>query len=185
MEKYLKLCPPYYKKANFYLHSLSKPTPTQWYGEQVIGQATLSKTVKNLLKEADIEGYFTNHSCRRSGTTRLFQAGLDKKLIKEVTGHRSDAVDKYAVTSDDQREQISNIMYEKPKQNVTATVSIPPQETGLNDSKSEVIVKTCSCGGQSGNLNSKNVGLIVDDIMSRVNQKGKTVIKIQIEITKE
>ena len=52
----------------------------------------LPKTVKNLLKEANIEGYFTNHSCR-SSTTKLFQAGVDKKLIKEITGHHSDAVD--------------------------------------------------------------------------------------------
>ena len=77
VEKYLKLCPPYYKKANFYLQSKSKPTPSLWYAEQVVGQKTLSKTIKSMFKEAQIEGYFTNHSCRRAGTTRLFQTGVE------------------------------------------------------------------------------------------------------------
>ena len=33
IEKYLSLCPNYEKKANFYLQSLQKLTPKQWYGE--------------------------------------------------------------------------------------------------------------------------------------------------------
>ena len=185
VEKYLKLCPQYHKKPNFYLHSLAKPTPSQWYGEQVIGQATLAKTVKKLLKEVNIDGYFTNHSCRRSGTTRLFQAGVDRKLIKEVTGHRSDAVDKYAITSDGQREHISNIMYDQPKQNVPQNLSEVKPKTEHNAPSTNVVTSNCTCGGQSSNFNSKNIGLIIDDIMSKVDQKGKTVIKFQIEITKE
>ena len=60
IEKYLALCPQYFKKANFYLQSLQKSTPTQWYGEQAIGQNTISKVVKNM-KDAGIEGFFTNH----------------------------------------------------------------------------------------------------------------------------
>ena len=58
-----------------------------------------------------------------------FRQGVDKKLIKEVTRHHSDAVDKYAITSDKQREQISNIMYDHPKQNIPETVSeVKPKE---------------------------------------------------------
>ena len=37
VEKYLSLCPEYTKKANFYLQSLQKPMPKQWYGVQVVG----------------------------------------------------------------------------------------------------------------------------------------------------
>ena len=89
VDKYLKLCLPYYKKPNFYLKSRTKPTPSLWYAEQVVGQQTLSKTVKKLFEEADIAGYFTNHSCRRTGNTHLFQAGVKRKIIKEISGHRS------------------------------------------------------------------------------------------------
>ena len=68
VEKYLSLCPStYVKKDNFYLQSLQKPTPKQWYAGQVIGTHTLSKVVKNMMKQAEIEGYFTNHSARRTG----------------------------------------------------------------------------------------------------------------------
>ena len=95
VDKYLGLCLMYFKKENFYLQSLQKPTPTQWYAEQVIGVHTISKIVGDLMKKGDIEGYFTNHSLRRTGSTRLFRAGVDRKLVKEVTGHKSDAVDVY------------------------------------------------------------------------------------------
>ena len=51
-----------------------------------------------MLKNANLDGFFTNHSLHRSGTTRLFHAGIDKKIIREFTGHRSDAIDQYQVT---------------------------------------------------------------------------------------
>ena len=35
---------------------------------------------------------------------------MDRKLVKEITGHRSDAVDAYQVTSDEQRKMCSNII---------------------------------------------------------------------------
>ena len=61
--KYLSLCPKnYVKKPNFYLRTLQKHTPVQWYGEQVVDTQTLSKVIKNLMENAEIEGYFTNHS---------------------------------------------------------------------------------------------------------------------------
>ena len=44
------------------------------------------------------------------GSARLFQAGVDWKLVKEFTGHISDAVNKYQVTSNEQREALSVII---------------------------------------------------------------------------
>ena len=65
-----------------------------------------------MVKKAKIEGFFTNHSLRRSGGTRLFRAGVDRKLVKEFTGHCSDAVDAYQVTSFEQRKHMSNVVQE-------------------------------------------------------------------------
>ena len=182
VEKYLRLCPKYYKKSNFYLKSLSKPTPCQWYCEQVVGQQTLSKTIKNLFKEADISGYFTNHSCRRAGTTRMFQGGVNRKIIKELTGHHSDAVDAYAVTSEEQKAEASRIIGQKPSGNdvKTSTISAPlVVATESNDNKgtnfempSKDMNVTCSCKC-SDSINVKNVGMVVDIIMSKLDQKGK------------
>ena len=110
-KKYLSLCPKSYtKKKFFYLKSLDCKTPKQWYGQQVVGTQTLSKVVKELMQIAEIEGFFTNHSLRRTGGTCLFQAGVSRKLIKEATSHRSDAVDAYQVTSDEQRKGLSEIL---------------------------------------------------------------------------
>ena len=55
---------------------------------------------------------------RRIGGTRLFQAGIDRKLVKEATGHRSDAVDKYQLTSHAQRKTMSAILQNNPVSNV-------------------------------------------------------------------
>ena len=51
-----------------------------------------------MLGDAKIEGFYTGYSLRRSGTTRMFQGGIDRKIMKEVTGHQSDAVDAYQIT---------------------------------------------------------------------------------------
>ena len=63
-----------------------------------------------MLKHAGLDGFFTNHSLRWTTAMRLFQAGQNLKLIKEVTGHVSDAVEKYEITSDKQRMHVSSII---------------------------------------------------------------------------
>ena len=73
--KYISLCPKnYVKKANFYLQNLKSPHPKQWCGHEA---NKLKEVVKDLLSSAKIDGYFTNHSLRRSGGSHLFQAGVD------------------------------------------------------------------------------------------------------------
>ena len=71
-DKYVSLCPPITsdkQRSNFYLRSMDKPNPGQWYTRQVVGQNTLRKSVKETLKSAELDGYCTNHSLRRTGTT--------------------------------------------------------------------------------------------------------------------
>ena len=113
VDKYMSLIPPVTKKSkkdNFYLHSLEKPTPAQWYGEQVVGKHTLTKVVGEMLKDVKPGVFHSNHNLRWSGTTRLFQAGIDRKIVKEYTGHVSDAVDKYQIMSAAQKERLSEIL---------------------------------------------------------------------------
>ncbi len=52
------------------------------------------------MKQAGIEGKFTNHSLCAMTATRMFQKGVDEQLIKCVTGHKSDAVRLYKRPSD-------------------------------------------------------------------------------------
>ena len=109
VDKYISLCPAYNKKTIFYLQSLQNINPAQWYGEQVIGINSIKKVVRNLLGRANIEGYFMNHSLRRTGGSHLFQAGIERKIVKEFTGHVSDAIDSYQLTSDEQRQACSEV----------------------------------------------------------------------------
>ena len=67
------------------------------------------------MEAAGIKGYFTGHSLRRSGGSHLFQAGVQRKLVMETTGHTSDAVDTYQITSDEQHQKISKILSQKPE----------------------------------------------------------------------
>ena len=112
IDKYVSLLPPVEenRKPNFYLRSLERFTSCQWYGEQVVGLGTLHKIMTSISERQGLDGFFTNHSLRHSGTTRLFQVGVECKLIKEFTGHRSDAIDAYQVTSDAQRQMLSEVI---------------------------------------------------------------------------
>ena len=62
------------------------------------------------MQKAKILGFFTNHSVRCSGRTRLFRRSIDHKLIKESAGHHSDAVDEYTITGIQQRREMSNVI---------------------------------------------------------------------------
>ena len=187
VEKYLNLCPLYNKKPNFYLKSLQKPTPKQWYAEQVVGSATLGKVVKMLMKEANIEGFFTNHSLRRTGGSRLFQAGVQRKLVKEVTGHTSDAVDQYQITSVEQRKALSHIIVNKSSNEVKEVES----KIGHNDRNGINVEATseeqcmCNCKKAKTSIDQSNIGDLISGIVKATNTKGKTVIKMSIEIINE
>ena len=204
-DKYIGLCPPYYGKSNFYLHGLTRTTPAQWYGEQVVGEGTLGKTVGKIMKAGGFTGYYTGHSCRRTGGTRLFQAGVQRKLVKECTGHKSDAVDKYQITSDAQREEISKIVAKQPTCTITsagtsASVMGNATETKLVSQSSVNSVKkldsnndipepkvvvpksdSCSCGNSAS-----QVGGMIENLIKTIQKReGKSTIKFCIEITTE
>ena len=51
-------------KCNFYLRSLTRTAPVQWYSSRVLGINSIKKTVGELLKNAQLDGYFTNHCLR-------------------------------------------------------------------------------------------------------------------------
>ena len=110
VEKYINLLPLTGSKPNFYLQSLKKVRPNCWYSSVPVRINSIRKVVGELLKEAGLDGYFTYHSLRCTCATRLFQAGTNVKLVKEVTGHVSDSVYKYQTTSDAQKMSVSSIV---------------------------------------------------------------------------
>ena len=179
VEKYLSLCPKYTKKENFYLQSRAKPTPKVWYQEQVIGKNTISKVVQVMVKTSKIEGFFSNHSLRRSGGTRLFNQGVDRKLVKEITGHRSDAVDAYQVTSHHQREVCSRILQgqskEKSEQNASKVERSSKENCPKDTHESHIEINGDVTKAQE----------LVTEIFKKIGNHGKAVIKIEIQLNNE
>ena len=183
VEKYISLCPPVSvktKKFNFYLRSLEKPTPTRWYGEQIVGINTIRESVKNLVKVVNSQGYMTNHSLRRSSTTRLFQNGVDRKLVKEFTGHVSDAVDNYQETSDEQRAHMSKIIQGQASVEKSKMVEEAQVEVSIKE-KTHDKTLCCCCNKQKVEVNEcSQLGELVKGLI-KSRRGNKATIKIEIE----
>ena len=181
VEKYMSLCLPSGKCNNFYLQLLQRPNPKRWYSNQVVGQNSISKVVKQMMCDANIEGFFTNHSLRRTGGTRLFRGGVDHKLVKETAGHRSDSVDAYQITSDEQRDKISEIIRNEPVACVSKSSDTDVVDEGVkSEEKVGAKVNICKCKGSNA-----NIGNIINELVEGVKGKGKTIIKFQIEMKHE
>ena len=182
VEKYLSLCPLYYKKENFYLQCRMKPTPKLWFQEQVIGKNTISKVVKKLMKRANIEGFFTNYSLRRSGGTRLFRAGVDRKLVKEFTGHRSDAIDNYQVTSFEQRKMLSSVVQGGPNNSqLPKETDVCAKEVKKSVEVEEKNVETGLSEIAKREVTDSNVGQVINALLEATKRPGKTVVRIEVE----
>ena len=68
------------------------------------------------MAEAGIEGHFRNHSTRKSTCTRLFQKGVDPQLIKEQTGHKSEAIMRYKKSNIQMKKQVSDMLSVLPRE---------------------------------------------------------------------
>ncbi len=117
-EKYVGLLPSDGKASAFYKYSLklTRLSPVQWYADKPIGVNSLKKTVKELTSQAGLVGNFTNHSLWSTTATRMYSQGIDEQVIKEVTGHKSDAVRAYKRTSDDLLMQASEVIGSEKKE---------------------------------------------------------------------
>ena len=151
--------------------------------------------MSNLLKSANLDGHFTNHSLQRTSATRLFQAGIDRKLIKEFTGHTSDAVDKYQITSNIQRSDMSKVL----QQDKLLTISVendPPEEFDKIEPPKESLQISIKDVGKDGTMynycqcmkNKVKIGesdQIGSMLRSLIDAKwaGKATTKIEVEFS--
>ena len=68
------------------------------------------------MMKGGIEGNFKNHSMRKSTCTRLFRKGVDPQLIKEQTGHKSEAVMLYKKSNLKQKKEVSDMLSVLPRE---------------------------------------------------------------------
>ncbi len=109
-QKYMSLRPDCDLDA-FYLRPLDKPKPEVWFAAAPVGKHPLSQVVARTMKDAGIQGYFTNHSLRSTAISRMFDAHLDEKQVKERSGHRSKAVYGYRRLRESHLKDVSNVLY--------------------------------------------------------------------------
>lgn len=81
------------------------------YGNAPLGQHMIEKAFKEILVEGGYEGKYTLHRLRRTGASRLFQAGVPEKVIQQHTGHASiAALAEYTCVNDQQVSYASSAM---------------------------------------------------------------------------
>ena len=102
---------------------------------------TLGSYIQAMMTEAGFSGNYTGHSGKVTLATRLYQQGVDEQLIKERTGHRSDAVRCYKRTSAEQQKHISGLVDipEKNKENVGSPKKIDQLSGASNTKKRRVL----------------------------------------------
>ncbi len=109
-EKYTSLLPEGGKSPDLYLHPLNKTSKTQWYSDCCVGINTLRDIVRKLVNTIGITGKYTNHSLRATSATRMYSAGVPEKIIKEITGHKSDAVRIYERSTENVKRKASSTL---------------------------------------------------------------------------
>ena len=102
-----------------------------WFSSVPIGHNKLQGMVKCIIMEkAGVNGHFTNHSLRATAVSRLFREGVDDKLIKGVTGHRSEALDCYKRETEEQHANVSKIVQGITSEKGATAESSAPIEKG-------------------------------------------------------
>ena len=177
IEKYMKLLPTTGIKPHFYLRSLKFTKPQVWYCETPLGINKVCSVVSDMLKDAGLDGYFMNHSLRYTTATCLFRAGKNVKLIKEITGHVSNAVEKYEITSDQQRMELSSIIQGEEVNEIKAPSQLC-KDTETNQVPTKPI--TLDIGGNSKSELKQNT--INEAIKTAIDATGNRKARVSITI---
>ena len=105
-----KFSPKAIKSDIFYLRPKKSATGSVCYDNVPIGRDKLTNFLRDMCREAGIAEKKTNHSLRATGASALFTAGMPEKLIRDVTGHRSNALQLYERPSLQQKQEVSRVL---------------------------------------------------------------------------
>ena len=109
--KYMSMLPRNRKCKKLYLQPHKKYSPSNWYRNSPMGENKSRSFAKNLCEKAGIPGYYTNHSLRATGCTRMYTNGVEEQVIQEISGLRSLVVRSYKRTCDKQHAEATKCIF--------------------------------------------------------------------------
>ena len=114
------------------------------YDKQVVGINKLNGILPSMCKEANFKAK-SSHCLRVTCASALFNAGVEEKLIRDRTGHRSNALFKYEKVSEMKSTEVSDIL--APKCSSTSNVSLSNEvsETAVEVGSSASTCEFMSC----------------------------------------
>ncbi len=174
-KKYVSLLPTEAKSLALYKYSLARGRCSghTWYADKPLGINTVTKTVKSMMQKIGADGRYTNHSLRVSAATRMFSSGIEEQIVKERTGHRSDAVRAYKRTSEHLLEAAERAMI-GDKCDKPCTVSKPP----CDDDSTTMHVKL---EDQGVSVTSEDKGGALSDFLQWVDERSN-VKQVKFEV---
>ena len=90
--------------------SVPSGSDSPWYDCVPVGKEKLRTYLQAMCKEAGILEHKTNHSLRATGTSAMFNTGVPDKLIRDITGHRSAALQLYERPTVQQKQAVSRVL---------------------------------------------------------------------------
>jgi pyridoxal/pyridoxine/pyridoxamine kinase len=85
--------------------------PEVWYWRAPLGKNKITKFLSKAAKNAGIEGNITNHSVRKTCTSRLMDAVIPANFVAQLRGHRNlKNLDSYKTASRIHQQKISNVL---------------------------------------------------------------------------
>ena len=112
LDKYLSLLPtdaPYFYMRAYEEFRDEQASPV--FTRQRVGVNTLKNVLPSLSKESGIGVHYTNHSLRATAITRMFNCGVEEKIIAETSGHKSTkALRVYEHPSEQQMKQVTSVI---------------------------------------------------------------------------
>ena len=141
LDLYISRLPPAVKEKDFFyckpLQKFTKSGP--WFSSIPCGKNTLSKMVSVMFREAGLEDK-TNHSLRTAGISRLYEAGVDEKIIQSRSGHRQlESLCTYECVSPMQVEAVSKVLSSSERVSYRSALQQEQQSTGLVEETAEKV----------------------------------------------
>ena len=121
----------------------------------------MGNVVAQVMKSASFEGYYSNHSLRRTCATRLYDKGLPEQLIQETTGHSSaDGVRCYKHTSSSAKRRASEIVQGCLREEDT-TCKVGKQELEYEENEGEGEISETKEEGNTIVNSTKNTNIVI------------------------